>query len=385
VTSSASPRRSRRSGRSDEHFLSEEEERQAVRSFRALLTAQTDGAGDFWIQRLKDDAEKAIELLVRSHRPIVRRVVSRYRSNIRTTDDDLRQEGDLALVKAVHGYACQALSVNSRFAPYAYGRVRAAVGLAADLAGHPATVPQGLLRHARQAERVRRDLEANGSASREDLCWILGVTQAELLELERLNAPPLLLSTPIGDGTLTVGDTLYYRSERNSVSIEAEGPSAEAVLYRHVNNGRLTPEERAVVRLKFDIEAPDMTAEEDASPQVIARRLHISYDEAVTLRHRAIIRRQEIHINARADGDRTSFAAIGRFLGISESQVRALYRRALAKLRHIPELEDLAADPTKQVHATEADDGESWYLASDAATDASSYAMHHRAIVQPAR
>ncbi|HKH04053.1 MAG TPA: sigma-70 family RNA polymerase sigma factor [Acidimicrobiales bacterium] len=311
----------------DQPYLDEREEARALAAVRRSLEAERAGGySPRWRRRLRAEARDAEALVVRSHLRLVVAVAHRYRGNPRVDIDDLVQEGNLALVRAVERFATHG---RGRFAGYAYGPVRAAVGRAADLAGHPATVPERLLAQARQAERARRVLEEQGPVDRAQLRWIVGVPEARLLELERVNAAPVLLSAPIGDGTLTVGDTLYYRSEEQAVSVEAEGPSSAAALDRHIRGSGLTTQEATVVRQRFGLYTGVL-------------RRWLNPDLAPT----------------------TPFGAIGARLAVSESQARVLYRRALAKLRRVPELEQLASDPTRHLHATAPDDVASHYLAA---------------------
>jgi RNA polymerase sigma factor (sigma-70 family) len=282
------------------------------------------GCSARWLRHLRARARTAESLLVRSHLRLVVGVAGRYRANPRVDVDDLVQEGNLALLDAVERHAVHG---RGRFAAYAYGPVRAAVARAADVAGHPATVPERLLREARQVDRARRELEGSGPVAREQVRLAVGVTERRLCELEQVAVPPLLLSTPVGEGTLTVGDTLYYRSEQDAVSLAGEGPSVAAALDRHLGGGVLTRQEELVVRERFGVHTGIF-------------RQWLNPDDLPT----------------------RPFADIAARLYLSETQVRVLYRRALAKLRRLPDLAALAADPTRHLQATDPEDVASGYL-----------------------
>jgi RNA polymerase sigma factor (sigma-70 family) len=305
-------------------YLGEQEEADAVAAIRRYVEARDDGTwSPRWVRRLRARAAAARALLVCSHLRLVVAIAGPYGANPRVDVDDLVQEGNLALIMAVERFATHG---RGRFAGFAHGPVRAAVSRAADLAGHPATVPERLLRQARHLDRLRRDLPRYGPAERQQARALLGVSEERLRDLERVLTPPLLLSTPLGDSALTVGDTLHYRSEVDAVGIDAEGPSALAAITGHLRDDTLTAQEERVLRDRFGVYTGILRA---------GPNLH---------------------------GDMRSFAQVAASLNISESQARALCGRALAKLRRAPGVDALAADPTRTRHAADPEDVESWYL-----------------------
>jgi RNA polymerase sigma factor (sigma-70 family) len=352
---------------SDQPFLDPVSIAEAVAAVRRLVRAKEEGAGRYWIEKYEKPAAQASDLLVRAHLRLVMKIARSYGRNGYIELADLVQEGNLALHQAVRRYAASHDDRGS-FSAYAYGAIRGAIGRAIDTAGHAASVPDRVLIVARRTERLRRSLEQQGKVERRRLCELLDVSNEELLAIEQINARPLFLSAPLGEGATTVGDTLYYRDETDAVSIEVEGRDTPALLDRYLTQV-LTKIELAIVRQRFNLDAPDAWLDDDGGQALarIASKFGISVDDVRRIRRRSLVaqRRDAMARSARGSidpGTPTSFSAIATSIGISETATRRKYEAAITKLARIPEVQALASDPQRYACSRQPDDAESWYL-----------------------
>jgi RNA polymerase primary sigma factor len=266
------------------------------------------------LEQLRREARAAEELLVTSHLRLVVKIAKRYQRDGLDVDD-LVQEGNIALLAAARLFPTRG---RGRFASYARWRVRAAIARAADLSGYPATVPERLARQARRLQRIRSERSLNGEAvDRRELQEALSVSDTELVELERLAAPAILLSTPVGVGVMNLGDTLCYRCEREVVSEEGDAEVARAHLRRHLDNhGGLTPREREIVLGRHGL--GDQTGA--------------------------------------AEGTTASFADLAPRVGVGAERVRQLYNQAVSKLEDDEELALLYGGISTNQRTTAADE-----------------------------
>jgi RNA polymerase sigma factor (sigma-70 family) len=338
-----------------EDYLSQAQEDHAAAHIRRLAeaTETTTPPSENELAHLKRRAREAEHLLVRSHLRLVLSIAKRYHSP-KVELDDLVQEGSLALIRAARLFPFRG---RARFGSYARGIVHAAIGRAADLAGHPATVPERVLLEARRVSRVSQNLAVNGHArEREDLQWILNLSDVELLELEGVTATPMLLSTPVSEGTLTLGETLYYRSGQQEVGDEVEEAAIADDLRRQLSQAGLNERECAVVLLRHGIRTTWYSSGSDGTQARAAERL---------------------------DRDRT-FTEVGEYMNLSRAHASRTYEVAVYKLRVFVDeriswrqreltdwkvqrqlgeaLSSLATEIPRRRRTTAPEDLESWYI-----------------------
>jgi RNA polymerase primary sigma factor len=212
-------------------------------------------------RRLRKEARAAEDLLVRSHLRLVMSVAERYRKPW-VEFDDLVAEGNYALVRAARDFPFKG---SGRFGGFAKGRVRAAAGRLADVEGYAPSVPERQVRRARQFERLKREefvdvpykpvdrLIAEAGPGRTRLMWLLNLTDDAVAELERLTSRALSLSTPVGQGSLTLADTLYYRSNQGPVTRQDLEHTVHVAFLDACRNGVLDPRQWMCVAMRYGL------------------------------------------------------------------------------------------------------------------------------------
>jgi RNA polymerase primary sigma factor len=245
-------------------------------------------------QRIERGDLEAKDKLVSSNLRLVVSVAKRYQVSRHLTLLDLVQEGILGLIRAAEKYDWRR---GLKFSTYATLWIRQAIQRALDTNARVIRLPAGVAQQERKVAAARRRLVATlgHEPTLEELAGATGLRVAQITKLAAVPRVVTSLDRPVGDDAeTTIGELLPSGipepGEEIRVSLEQE----------HVRRvvDQLGEPERSVIRLRFGLER-------DRKP--------------------------------------STYAAIGRELGIEPHRVRALEEKALRLLALDRELEELRA------------------------------------------
>ncbi len=232
----------------------------------AWLGAQRQAA-TFHCQRLQRQAEHAREQFVTANLRLVMSIGRRYEGR-GLPWLDLVQEGNIGLLRAVEHFDYRR---GFKFSTYASWWIRQAMlgalleqGHAVRLPGHVATTVRAL----RTAEQqLAQDLGREPTTH--EIAQAIGLTDAEVHELQQVRQPPVSLETPVADeDSRALSETIEDPSAPHPFDLAARGVLAsqlQAILQS------LPERERRVVELHFGLTGPAYTLEQIAELFGISR------------------------------------------------------------------------------------------------------------------
>jgi RNA polymerase sigma factor (sigma-70 family) len=270
-------------------FLSPEDEARIVEVLRRRAKAERQYArGAIGVEEVRVARTRAVEAearLIAAHLRLVVHIVKRFERD-GVDLDDLVGVGNKALVMAARLYPARG---RGRFAAYAKGWVRGAVANVADQSSYVVKVPERLARTVRRYQGLLSAQVSNrGGLDRATLSDLLDVDEGVLAEVERVSLPTVSLSAPVGDGTLTLGDLLFYVDQE--------------LLEREETERRLLPEE--IDRL--------LAAVDKREKEILELRFGIDRSSA---------------------GEPRSYEEVGEHFNLTRERIRQIEERARAKVR----------------------------------------------------
>jgi len=245
-------------------------------------------------QRIERGDLQAKEKLISSNLRLVVSIAKRYQVSAHLTLLDLVQEGMLGLIRAAEKYDWRR---GLKFSTYATLWIRQAIQRGLDTTARVIRLPANVAQQERKVAAARRRLVTalGHEPTLEELADATGLRVAQITELAAVPRVATSLDRPLGDASeITIGQVLPSDvpepGEELNVSLEQ----------RHIRGlvGRLREPERSVILLRFGFEG-------NHTP--------------------------------------STYAAIGRKLGIEAHRVRAIEERALRLLALDRELEELWA------------------------------------------
>lgn len=198
--------------------------------------------------------------------------------------EDLRQEGVLALMRAMESFDP---TLGTRFSTYAIYWIRSSMSRARRRLEHPCRVPDHVEAKRRRYERALREAAVTETADASQAASAAGLSEAQVRTVESYRACIVQSVDELAGHAAVVPDL------DQAIDMRRHGARMPDLL------GQLTPRERLIVRRRFQLD----------------------------------------------DGGGITFHALGDELGLSRERVRQIQHRALSKLRFALEAPAMSSTP----------------------------------------
>ena len=231
------------------------------------------------LERARRNGEEARDRMIRSNLRLVVSIARRYRST-GMPFLDLIQEGNLGLIRAVEKFDWRR---GFKFSTYATWWIRQAVQRGIADRGRVVRLPVHVHDLLLRVRKTRGELEGSlgREATAEEIANGSRISAGRVEDLQRLNAAPLSLETPMGDeGATNLGELVSdpQADERfEDVFRDLQRNDVLRVL------GTLTERERVILLLRFG-----MTGEQPMTLEEVGRRFGLTRERIRQLEGKAL-------------------------------------------------------------------------------------------------
>jgi RNA polymerase sigma factor (sigma-70 family) len=231
------------------------------------------------LERAVRAGEEARTRMINSNLRLVVSIARRYRAT-GVPFLDLIQEGNLGLIRAVEKFDWRR---GFKFSTYATWWIRQAVQRGIADRGRVIRLPVHVHDLLLRVRRTRGDLE--GSLGRDatdgEIADGSKISPGRVRELQRLNAPPLSLETPMGDdGTTSLGELVRDHAADDGFA-EVDRSLERDDLLRVI--GSLTERETVILQLRFGL-----TGEQPLTLEEVGRRFGLTRERIRQLEGKAL-------------------------------------------------------------------------------------------------
>jgi RNA polymerase primary sigma factor len=231
------------------------------------------------LERERREGERARERMISSNLRLVVSIARRYRAT-GIPLLDLIQEGNLGLIRAVEKFDWRR---GYKFSTYATWWIRQAVQRGIADRGRVIRLPVHVHDLLLRVRRTRGDLEGGlgREATDDEVAHGSKITAGRVRDLQRLNAPPLSLETPMGDdGSTSLGELVGDPDAEERFEEVFRDLRREDVL-RVLET--LTDRERVILLLRFG-----MTGEEPLTLEEVGKRFGLTRERIRQLEGKAL-------------------------------------------------------------------------------------------------
>jgi len=231
------------------------------------------------LERARADGERARERMISSNLRLVVSIARRYRST-GIPFLDLIQEGNLGLIRAVEKFDWRR---GYKFSTYATWWIRQAVQRGIADRGRVIRLPVHVHDLLLRVRRTRGDLEGTlgREATDDEVANGSKISAGRVRDLQRLNAPPLSLETPMGDEGATNLGELVGDPDAEERFEEVFRSIQRTDVLRVLST--LTEREKVILLLRFG-----MTGEQPLTLEEVGRRFGLTRERIRQLEGKAL-------------------------------------------------------------------------------------------------
>ena len=232
-------------------------------------------------KRMMDGDQLAKEKLIKANLRLVVSIAKRYLGRTSMSFNDLIQEGNLGLMKAVERFDYRR---GFHFSTYGTWWIKQSISRAMADQARTIRIPVHMVETINKLNRVTRQLwQVLGREPRDsEIAEKMGITEEKICEIRRISLEPTSLETPTGEE----GDSQFY----DFVEDESAKSPADAVVQTILKEqllaviDTLTPREQKVIRLRYGLDDAHPRTLEEVGKEFNVTRERIRQIEAKALK-----------------------------------------------------------------------------------------------------